>query len=325
MEQIKTPFINIQTDFGFKFVFGQERNKKALIKFLNILFAGKLVVKDIVYRVQELLPSEDDGKRIIYDVYCSSSVTKGDSAFFPPHQNKGDENKERDHHFVLEMQNIYIAPFEERVVYYASKIIASQGQTGWKYELDPVFVIAITDFNISHMSPKLKHDIVLADRESSEILTDKVHIIMCSLKETPQRWEDCKTELEEVLFLIKNMENMDSTSVAYNDGKYAEIFNAARSNNLRECEYVEYSKSLERLRDIKDGLAYAEEKAREREREKALAEGMEKGLAEGMEKGLAEGRAEEKKEIARNMLKCGIAVEFIATTTGLSTDEIAKL
>ena len=119
------------------------------------------------------------------------------------------------------------------------------------------------------------------------------------------------------MFLIKNMENMDSTSVAYNDGKYAEIFNAARSNNLRECEYVEYSKSLERLRDIKDGLAYAEEKAREREREKALAEGRAVGRAEG--------RAEEKKEIARNMLKCGIAVEFIATTTGLSTDEIAKL
>ncbi len=41
MEEIKTPFLNIQTDFGFKQVFGQVKNKKALIRFLNILFAAQ--------------------------------------------------------------------------------------------------------------------------------------------------------------------------------------------------------------------------------------------------------------------------------------------
>ena len=62
MEEIKTPYINIQTDFGFKEVFGQEKNKRALIRFLNILFAGKLTVRDVVYHDKEILPSEEKGK-----------------------------------------------------------------------------------------------------------------------------------------------------------------------------------------------------------------------------------------------------------------------
>lgn len=36
-----------------------------------------------------------------------------------------------------------------------------------------------------------------------------VHIFMCSLKEVPEMWEECKTEMECILFLIKNMDNMD--------------------------------------------------------------------------------------------------------------------
>ena len=68
------------------------------------------------------------------------------------------------------------------------------------------------------MSPKLVRDVMLVDRESMEPLTDKLHIILCSLKEIPTRWEVCRTELEEMLFLIKNVENMDDTSVAYKEG-----------------------------------------------------------------------------------------------------------
>ncbi len=56
--EIKTEYINLQTDFGFKHVFGSVANKQALIRFLNALFEGKLIVTDIVYHDKEILPSE---------------------------------------------------------------------------------------------------------------------------------------------------------------------------------------------------------------------------------------------------------------------------
>ncbi|MDE6653466.1 MAG: Rpn family recombination-promoting nuclease/putative transposase [Muribaculaceae bacterium] len=330
MNAIQTPFINIQTDFGFKEVFGREKNKKALLRFLNILFDGKLRITDVTYHDKEILPSEQDGKRIIYDVYCTTPAKKSDSSFFPEVQTSGrDGEKEKDHHFILEMQNIYVHPFEERIVFYASRMISGQGKPGWDYELDPVFAIALTDFNFSHMKPKLVRDVMLVDRDSMEPLTDKLHIMMCSLKEVPEKWEACRTELEEIMFLIKNMDNMDSASTAYREGKYAEVFDAARSNNLRPDDMVEYSKSLDKLRDIQRGIKYeaerASKKAMEEGRAKGIAEGRAKGIAEGRAKGIAEGRAEEKIVIAKNMRSSGINADIIAACTGLSITEILSL
>lgn len=330
MEEIKTPFLNIQTDFGFKQVFGQVKNKKALIRFLNILFAGKFVVTDVIYHDKEIIPSEEEGKRIIYDVYCTMPIKKSESIYFPISQKEDSEGeKDSEHHFILEMQNIYIQPFEERLVFYASKMIAGQGKAGWDYELAPVFAIAVTDFNFNHMSPKLIRDVMLVDRESMEPLTDKVHIFLCSLKEVPAQWEDCKTELEEILFLIKNMENMDNTSVAYKEGRYPEVFEAARSNKLRPSDMVEYRKSLDRLRDLQRGIKYETENARrkalEEGRAKGRAEGRAEGMAEGLEIGEAKGKNAERQESIRIMISLGIPAEKIAEKYKISIHDVMNI
>lgn len=314
MVEIKTPYLNLQTDFGFKQVFGNKDNKQALIRFLNILFDGKLTVKDVTFHDKEVLPSEQDGKRIIYDVYCTSNILRSESPFYIGQQAHGDKkNATDDHHFILEMQNIYTPPFEERIVFYASRMVAGQGHSGWDYELEPVFAVAVTDFNLSHLSPKLVRDVMLVDRESGEPLTDKLHILLCSLKEIPSKWENCSTEMERMLFLIKNMDKMDSTSLAYREGNFTEIFEAAKSSRLRKDEMIAYSQSLEKLRDTQRGIQYAAEQA--------SAEARAEGLAEGR----AEGRAEEKIEIARKMIESGIETETISLFTGLSISEISNL
>ena len=312
-----TEYINIQTDFGFKHVFGNLANKKALVRFLNALFEGKLTITDAVFHDKEILPSDEKGKRIVYDVYCTTPVSRSVSPFFPPSQLKDGKDPKKDHHFILEMQNIYTPPFEERLAYYASKMVAGQGKAGWNYELEPVFAVAVTDFNFSHLSPKLVRDVMLVDRESGEPLTDKIHILLCSLKELPAKWEDCRTEMEYIMFLIKNMDNMDSTSLAYREGRFAEIFEAARSNRLREDEKVAYSQSLEKLRDTQAGITFAADRARE--------EGEAKGRAEGRAEGEAIGRAEGVASVAVNLLRRGLDVDFVASATGLSVEKIREL
>ncbi|MBD5359015.1 MAG: Rpn family recombination-promoting nuclease/putative transposase [Bacteroides sp.] len=306
MADIKTPYLNLQTDFGFKFVFGSLHNKRALVRFLNALFQGKLTVTDVTYHDKEILPPEKGGKRIVYDVYCTSSVKRSDSPFLTAYQAKDDKGGlQTDHHFILEMQNIYTPPFEERITFYASRMVSAQGKAGWDYTLEPVFAVAVTDFNFSHMSNKLVRDVMLVDRDTMEPLTDKVHILLCSLRELPGSWEECRTDIEQALFLIKNIDKMDNRSLAYREGNFAEIFEAARSSHLREDETIAYSQSLEKLRDTQKGILFAADRARE------------EGRAEGREKALC--------EAALKMLKAGLEPNFIQEMTGLSAEEIQNL
>ena len=49
MKQVEERYISLLTDFGFKRIFGTAMNKDLLICFLNSLFDGKQVVKDVSY------------------------------------------------------------------------------------------------------------------------------------------------------------------------------------------------------------------------------------------------------------------------------------
>jgi len=75
-------------------------------------------------------------------------------------------------------------------------------------------------------------------------------------------------------------------------------------------------------------IAEAREKAR-MDHDSFLADARSEGLEEGLEKGWAEGRetgrAEEKIEVARNLLQEKTPVELIAKATGLTLEEIRRL
>ena len=118
---------------------------------------------------------------------------------------------------------------------------------------------------------------------------------------------------------------MDSTSTAYREGNFTEIFDAARSSRLRKDDIIPYSQSLQKLRDTQRGIQYAAELAAEQAAERAAKRARAEALVEGREEGLKEGRAEEKKEIARNMLQQGIPPHTVSSFTGLTISEVEKL
>ena len=49
MRKIEERYISLLTDFGFKRIFGTKPNKDLLINFLNSLFEGFQVIKDVKY------------------------------------------------------------------------------------------------------------------------------------------------------------------------------------------------------------------------------------------------------------------------------------
>ena len=82
---------------------------------------------------------------------------------------------------------------------------------------------------------------------------------------------------------------------------------------LSKEEHEKYDESIKILRDNYATFKFA------------IKEGHDKGRAEGRIEGRAEGQAKEKKQIAQNMLKEGLAVSLICKMTGLDEQEILKL
>lgn len=301
MPRILTPFINLQSDYGFKRAFGSIKFKKVVIRFLEAALGNDIMITDVRFHDKEKLPAGSDGKRIVYDVYFTMEVPSGNSSMKPRNLHKGIRHNDVTHHFILEMQNLYEPPFEDRMLYYASKTIAEQGKSGWNYDLDPVVLITIMDFDFPHLTKRLVQDFQVMERTTGEILTKKLKFLFYSLKQVPESWEDCSDDLRRQLYLIKNMDKLDKNSQPYIEGNYGELFEAAESNLLAGEEVVLYSNSLARMQAIQSGMEYQ------------------------YEEGRAEGRAEEKLQIARNMLSDGLEPARVASYTGLSIEDLSKL
>ena len=107
MKQVEERYISLLTDFGFKRIFGTAMNKDLLICFLNSLFNGRQVVKDVSYLNPEHVGDVYTDRKAIFDVYCE------------------DENGEK---FIVEMQNAYQTYFKDRALFYSTFPIREQAQ-----------------------------------------------------------------------------------------------------------------------------------------------------------------------------------------------------
>ena len=333
--KIPTQFINLQSDFGFKRAYGTKEFQKNVIQLLEAALGEDIDIKRIVphypvagsgpelvaYHDKEVLPQEMDGKRIVYDVYFTMKVGKGASMFKPYHLTKENRDEDVEHHFILEMQNVYTPPFEDRMTYYVSEMISSQGKTGWNYDLDPVVLIAITDFDFPYLSKQMVQEFELREKNTGESLTKKLRMLFFSLKQVPKEWHECKSKLEKILFLIKNIDKMDKNSIAYKEGGYEDLFDSAESVNVVGEDMVLYSQSLAALREVQAGLDFRYEEGVQLGIQKGREEGREEGMRLGIEKGIEK----ERTEIVRKMKKAGMDLGSISEITGISPEIINNL
>lgn len=61
-------YMNLMTDFAFKYVFGSEKNKPVLIKFLNRVLDEEDRIVDVSFRDKEAMPFASEGKRVVFDI-----------------------------------------------------------------------------------------------------------------------------------------------------------------------------------------------------------------------------------------------------------------
>ena len=182
-------FINPFTDYGFKLIFGREVSKELLIEFLNDLLEGERVIIDLTFLNNEQLPDYPEGRGIIYDVYCTT--------------NTGEK-------VIVEMQNRSQSNFKERSLYYMSRAIVNQGLVGnnWMFDVKAVYGIFFMNFLLEE-NIKLRIDVILSDRETGELFSDKFRQIFIALPCFKKTEEECETNFERWIYVLNNMETLN--------------------------------------------------------------------------------------------------------------------
>ena len=73
-------------DWGFKYLFGTEKNKPNLIGFLNLLLMPQEEIVDVTFMNNESLPASPEHKGCIFDIICENhkgggiEVSSGDAS-----------------------------------------------------------------------------------------------------------------------------------------------------------------------------------------------------------------------------------------------------
>ena len=292
---------SLLTDFGFHRIFGQEVHKELLIDFLNQLLEGERHISDIIFQNPILQPETIEDRGVIFDIHC-----KDDKGGW----------------FVVEMQNGAQPYFYDRGIYYLSRAISNQGEKGkdWTFNLCPVYGIFLLNYKMG-MNSKFRTDVILADRDTGRMFSDKIRQVYLELPWFTKDADDCETDFERWLYLLKHMDTLDRMPFKAQKAVFDKLLEVADVANLSKDERVLYDEALKRYRDYKNTIDYAEERG--------IEKGRKEGIEIGVTKGLKEGRKEGKKEgvysVAKAMKEKGLPLLTIAEVTGLGEAEIETL
>ena len=280
------------TDFGFKRIFGTKPNKDLLINFLNSLFDGLQVIKDVKYLNSEHVGDVFAERKPIFDVYCEN------------------EHGEK---FIVEMQNAYFPICEQ----------APKGAE-WNFQLEHVYTVALLNFDLEEEAfdkNDINHDVGLLDKKTLKVFNDKLSFKYVEIAKFNKTEEELDTLYDKWLYVLKNLSRLDERPSALKEKVFTKLFEEAEIAKFTPTELKEYEDSLKAYRDVKNSIDTALEKGREEGMAKCMAEGMEKGMAEG----LAKGMEKEKIATARRLLSMGLSEEQVSTATELPLEEIQKL
>ena len=263
MRKIEERYISLLTDFGFKRIFGTKPNKDLLINFLNSLFEGFQVIKDVKYLNSEHVGDVFAERKAIFDVYCEN---------------------ERGEKFIVEMQNAYQKFFKDRSLFYSTFPIREQAPKGadWNFKLERVYTVALLNFDLKEEAfdqDDINHDVGLLDKKTHKVFNDKLSFKYVEIAKFDKTEDELVTLYDKWLYVLKNLSRLDERPAALKEKVFTKLFEEAEIAKFTPTELKEYEDSLKAYRDVKNSIDTALEKGRE---EKAI-QIAKKMLAAGMD------------------------------------------
>ena len=262
MRQSEERYISLLTDFGFKRIFGTDPNKDLLINFLNSLFNGEEVIKDVRYLNSENVGDVYTERKAIFDVYCEN---------------------ERGEKFIVEMQNAYQTFFKDRSLFYSTFPIREQApkSSDWNFCLKKVYVVALVNFKMSDEafdSSDTIHTIALMDTKTKKVFNAKLMFKYVEVGRFDKADNELTSLSDKWMYVLKNLSRLDNRPAALREKIFTKLFDAAAIARFSPTELREYEDSLKAYRDIKNSLDTAKAEGRAEGRAEVAKTMMEKGM-----------------------------------------------
>lgn len=292
-------FLDLTTDFAFKRIFGTEANKDLLLSFLNELFGGRKVIKDLVYNQNEHVGDHIDIGTVIFDLTCT-----------------GDKGEQ----FVIEVQRSAQINLKRRMLYYGSKLISDQAPKGgrkeWNYGISEVYIIVLMDgfpMPDSDDGSRYLHDICLCYRETGQIFYEDLGFIYIELANFVKEEAVLQNNLDKWFYVLKNMSTMDKLPTYLRKSIFEKLFQIAEYAKLSKEEREMYDVSLKRKWDNTAVRQYQEQQVNS-------------ARQEGRQEGLQEGEDKKSFQVVESMLAVEkFTDQEIARFTGITEDFVKKV
>ena len=246
MLQSEEKYISLLTDFGFKRIFGTAPNKDLLINFLNSLFDGEQVIKDVTYLNSEHVGDIYTERKAIFDVYCEN---------------------ERGEKFIVEMQNAFQQFFMDLSPFYSDGTQEAKGLS-WKIKFEHVYIVLLKNYDM---------------RIKSFAQNDKVTYKYVDIAKFNKSEGELVTLYDKWLYLLCNLSRLDERPTVFSEEVFTHLFEQAEIAKLSPAELREYAGSVRTYRDLKnsldtayyqgiaEGLAQVREERRKKEQEETRA------------------------------------------------------
>jgi predicted transposase/invertase (TIGR01784 family) len=134
----------------------------------------------------------------------------------------------------------------------------------------------------------------LADKDTGEIFCDKLRQIYIELPAFKKSEEECETDFERWIFILKNMEIMERMPFKARKAIFDRLEQIASKANMSPEERQQYETECKIYNDYFNTI------------DSAKREGREEGREEGRQEGRQEGREEGIILVARNLKRMGM-------------------
>ena len=299
-------YVNLLKNSGFKAVFGDENNKDVIIGVLNMLLPARHQVTDITYLRTELQGPIVTNREYHYDFVCRD--TEGLT-------------------FIVEMQRYDEEYWFKRCVSYCCRSydrltvkgekrenVEEESESNKKleptgYDVQPLYFIGFMDTDLKHENEqawegKYISEYTFLEKTTHELQDETIFIIFAELKRFHKSEEECETALDKLLYLFKNIGEMEDDENWNKDIFWQRFF--------RACEIAAF--------DEKKRAQYEQDMYDERRFQGQLAASYKNGL----EAGIAEGREAERLENAKKLIEAGANIDFVCSTLGVDKEEVMK-
>ena len=303
-------YVNLLKNSGFKAVFGDENNKDVIIGLLNMLLPARHQVTDITYLRTELQGPIVTNREYHYDFVCRD--TEGLT-------------------FIVEMQRYDEEYWFKRCVSYCCRSYDRLTVKGEKrenveeesennnkleptgYDVQPLYFIGFMDTDLKHENEqewdgKYISEYTFLEKTTHELQDETIFIIFAELKRFNKSEEECESALDKLLYLFKNIGEMEDDENWNKDIFWQRFF--------RACEIAAF--------DEKKRAQYEQDMYDERRFQGQLAASYKNGLEAGIAEGREEGREAERLENAKKLIEAGANIDFVCSTLGVDKEEVMK-